>query len=321
MQNKRTRELKLLIVMLLGLVLLSGCQLAREDGEVTNNDDRLIGVFITINEHPGSAIGLNYRERLYATPVVRERIEEAGTIHEETQYAFEGLSGVPFFLVEHTGDYGSSIGFTSDEAITERHMAIDSSDGAEKITIEGTIYVALQGEEAVTQLPETGNSRLPTPQKIFYINPVYKDASGKIYTVDGQGIASNHTAEGSSFSKTLEETTTIRENNQSKTSGFAVKVSITTILPPEHIVVLYMDKDSRPLARKEYSPGKLPTALAPEAGTEFIIVESHKRSIEGKSVITRELYDRQNETISTFYAREDGLCCKQITELHWPSGY
>jgi hypothetical protein len=78
-----------------------------------------------------------------------------------------------------------------------------------------------------------------------------------------------------------------------------------------------MDRNSAILSRNKYIPGELPSTLTPEAGTEYIIVESYKHDHEGNPVVVRSLFNKSSENIETFYCRDDGICIKQQTQVDW----
>jgi len=307
------------------LFTASGCQLALEDKGEYNNRDRLVGVLITneyldlfdmegylkdnLNKHfSGGLINIDsvdskYQGRLYATLKTRTLTDDTGNTFETREFVFDNVEGIPYFSVKipPTED---EVGFTassSDEAICDGHVSIHESDDEEKTSLEGTIYVAM-GQSATSR----------------YINPVYQSADGSVYAITGKGIMlAGEQGEGSSFTQTLEETTTVTENGKRKTISFNIKISLNIMIPPEKIVIVQMDKNSNIISKTEYFPGKLPDTLTPEANVDYIIVESHKHDSENNPVTSRSIYDRRNQNLETFYCRDDGICVKQWTNLDW----
>ena len=307
------------------LFTASGCQLALEDKGEYNNRDRLVGVLITneyldlfdmegylkdnLNKHfSGGLINIDsvdskYQGRLYATLKTRTLTDDTGNTFETREFVFDNVEGIPYFSVKipPTED---EVGFTassSDEAISDGHVSIHESDDEEKTSLEGTIYVAM-GQSATSR----------------YINPVYQSADGSVYAISGSGIMlAGEQGEGSTYTQTLDETTTVRENGKSKTVSFNIKISLSIMIPPEKIVIMQMDKDSNIISKTEYFPGKLPETLTPEAGADYIIVESYKRDSENNLITSRSIYDRKNQNLETFYCRDDGICVKQWTNLNW----
>ncbi len=321
MKNKRIAAAVLVLALMLSL---SACRLAREDGGEIKSKDRLIGVFVTMeyldlfdfeaymNDNVGSFThsgeifvdGSQYQGRLYAA--LKPKILTNSDTGETTQiqeYVFEGIEGVPYFaatIPETAADY-SSIGTNSGGAVSDGHMGLHCSDEEDMLTLDGTIYVS-QGQNSS-----------------YYVNPVYQSVDGSVYAVSGSGyLSSDDQGEGTVFTKTLEETTTVTENRKSKKESSSIKISLAVLYAPKEIVVLQMDADSAVLARESYDPGTLPDKLSPEPGTAYILVETHKRDSEGKIRVSRVLFDRSTESMQSFYARADGVCIKQWTALAWP---
>ncbi|HHU91095.1 MAG TPA: hypothetical protein GXZ22_08595 [Clostridiaceae bacterium] len=307
------------------LFSITGCQLAIEDKGEIKSKDRLIGVFVTEehldlfdmeeffkdNAHKlfnGSSTNMDYnnkkyQKRLYATLVTQLLTSQDGDTFETKEYVFEGVDGISYFAatVPATENEISYITSGSDDAISDGHIGIIESDNEDKITLEGTIYVSAA-----------------RAGKIHHFNPVYQSPGGSVYALSGNSaMLGGLQDEGSIFSTTLDETTTVTENGKSKSVSNSVKISIATLLPPEKITVLQMDKDSNIISRMEYSPGKLPDTITPADNTEYIIAESHSFNLEGKAAVSRSIYDRKAETLDTFYCRDDGICVKQWTNLDW----
>lgn len=306
---------------LLLILPITGCQLAREDSGENPDASRLIGVMITtehldlfdfegyLNDNLGSLSGgeinidgstSKYQGRLYAE--LREQAltsEETGETTLNYEYVFE--NAISFFAARYVTDSESYIGTGSDEAISDGQSSYFYGDNEEKISLEATIYV----------LPEYFG-------KAFYINPVYQSADGSVYAMTGNGFQiSGGSGEGHEYSSTLEETATVTENGESKTVSASIKISVATMFEPEKVVVLQMDKDSSVVSRSEYSPEDMPEQLITERGTEYIVLETHKDDPDGGSVIAREMYSRSDETLFSFYSRDDGICIKGWTQLVW----
>lgn len=318
---------KILAIFLAVLILFttSGCQLAIEDKGEQTGQDRLIGVLITdkyldlfdmegylkdnFNKYSsGGIINIDsadskYQGRLYATLTTRTLRDDTGKTFETREFVFDNIEGIPYFSARVPATYEDA-GFAtsvSDEAISDGHISIHHGDDEEKTSLEGTIYVSM-GQAA----------------KSRYINPVYQSADGSVYAISGSGIMlAGEQGEGSTYTQTLDETTTVRENGKSKTVSFNIKISLSIMIPPEKIVIMQMDKDSNIISKTEYFPGKLPETLTPEAGADYIIVESYKRDSENNLITSRSIYDRKNQNLETFYCRDDGICVKQWTNLNW----
>ena len=156
--------------------------------------------------------------------------------------------------------------------------------------------------------------------RTYYFNPVYQSADGSVYAVSGSGFTFHDEAygEGSVYSQTMDATVTTTANGKAKTDSTSVTLSISTMFAPEKIAVLQMDAGSAILSKAEYAPDAVPASISLEPQTAYLIVETHKRDDAGQINISREIYGSDAESIETFFAREDGICEKQWTEISWP---
>lgn len=329
MKSRKLSALCLVAVVLSAVFTLTGCQLAREDGE--ESQDRLIGVFLTTSyleldgeeaqmkgaiwgairsTNPTSSVVTQNRPqgRLYAA--LADRIltsEETGATTTYSEYVFQGIEGISFFTatVPATEDNGSYTSTGSDSAISDGHAALHFKDNEDTIDLDGTIYLSIRH-----------------PGVIWYINPVYQSTDGSVYTTAGSGISfSGDTgAAGARYSTTLKETTTVTENGKAKSATTSVKISLAPMYPPEQVAVIQMGQGYHVLASAEYAPTELPSTFAPQAETQFIVVETRWRDHDGNFTVSRALYGKDDNSMETFYCREDGVCVKQSTSIKWGEG-
>lgn len=319
MKIRRTFEIFLAVLIIFSLM---GCQLALEDKE--DNTDILIGVFITeerldlfdmegylndnINTLSGGGLinidknSSQYQGRLYATLTTRALKDDTGKNFDTREFVFNDFKGISYFSARVPATENEDSYITSgSEAVSDGYTSFHFGEDEDKTTLEGTIYISSD-----------------YAGKTLFINPVYQSSDGTVYAITGNGImVSDEQGEGSVYTQTLEETTTITENGKRKSKSTSIKISLAVMFPPEQIFILQMDKDSEIIAKTKYAPGKLPGTIIPEAGVEYIIVESNKIDIEGNTVTSRTLFDRSNETLESFYRRSDGICVKQSTILDW----
>ncbi len=301
------------------ILSLTGCQLASEN-TIENTKDRLTGVLITYEYLDlfdydgylkGNASGISggdiqvdgdseqYRGRLYA--ILKEQVLTNEDTGEETvvkEYVFEDVEGFAYFAFKDSSN--GAVNSRSDEAISDGNSSFFSSDDEDKITFEGSIYTAPGNNGAIT----------------YYINPVYQSNDGSIYAMSGSGFSMD-ASKGASYSQTLNETATVTENGTNKKSSISIKLSFVTMFQPEKIVLLQMNSDSAILSKDEYAPGEVPETLTPKADTNYIVAETYKSDSAGTVHVTRELYDRQDEYLYTFFCRYDNICIKTGTQLEW----
>lgn len=320
---------KIIISMCCALMLLSltGCQLAQENAGINEYEDRLVGILVTteyldlfdfenylndnLNNFRGSNIIVDgntqkYQERLYATLITRTLTnEETGEKSEMEEYVFESIEGISYFAptVPATAERESYTSSISDEAISEGHMSINYGDDKNSTSLEGTIYTSPSNKDHT-----------------YYFNPVYQSSDGSVYVLPERGgfmVNLESYSEGSVYSQTLDNTTTITENGKVKTDSISVKLSISVMFSPEKIIILQMDAESKLLSGTEYAPDTLPQTINMETSTDYLIVETHKRNGNGSKIVTREIYSRDVENISTFFVRADGICVKRWTQIEW----
>ena len=293
---------------------------ASENEEVS--EDKLIGVLITeeyldlfdseqyfadnidrlmsggeISESESS----KYEGRLYAVLVETEHVsEETGETYRNKEYVFEGINGICYIVPRITDEFSTYWSSSGDEAITDGFVNFISNDTGESVALEGTIYVST-GKNA-------GN---------FYFNPVYQTQAGEVYAVSGNGIFSSNNTARTSMSHEIKENFSSTIGDVTTTSGSAVKITVCYIDEPEKVSILQFDSESKLLSRMECSPDSLPDTLQTQPGTQYIIVETAALSQEGINNITRELYQPEDESLSAFYCREDGICVKRWCEIVW----
>lgn len=306
------------------LSVLAGCQLAREDAGTDNNEDRLIGVFLTteyldlfnmegyLNDNIGrftsgeidmDSTAKKYQGRLYAElrPKTLTNTETGEEVTTE-EYIFPGVEGITYFSasVPAAAEHEGYVTSRSDEAISDGHTNLNYGDKGNSTAMEGTVFVS------------------PNHAQTYYYNPVYQSSDGRVYAITGSGFfAAGVQDEGSVYSQTLDATYTTTENGKSTTESISVKISISVMNPPGKIVVMQMGADSSVVLRTEYIPGEMPKTIVPEKNTEYIVVETHKTGSNGDDFITRNLYSKDAESLETFFCREDGVCVKQWTIIKW----
>ena len=306
------------------LCALSGCQLARENAGSNKYEDRLIGVFITmehldlfdfegyLNDNFGALNGgeitmdgktQKYEGRLYATKTTSTEVnKETGQTFTTEKYVFEGAEGMAYFAptVRAADEAESYITTVSDEAFSDVKIALNQSDDESSTALEATIYAAQSNKE-----------------HIYYFNPVYQDADGRVYTVTGSGFAVSTEAysEGEVFSQTFDAKTTITENGKAVADSISIKISINVKLAPEKIVILQMNAKNELISSTDFGTEAMPGDLALEAGAAYFIVETYSRDETGSPKVSREIYGREAESFSTFHARPDGICVKSDTQI------
>lgn len=243
-----------------------------------------------------------YNERLYATLVDRTHTnEETGEKGTHAEFVFEGVEGFLYYeaKVEREGEsYYTSGG---DEAFSDGHLGITVNDAGESIDMKCTIYTSTSGA-----------------LNCLYYNPVYQSADGSVYAVTGNGHSyGGELTEGMCSTVTLEENNSVTLDGETAEYGTRIEISHMFMYPPEKIIVTQMNGANQMVESHKYEPGKVPKELDVREETEYIIVETVKTDHQKKKIRTREMYEREDNYISTFYCREDDVCVKQEIRVNW----
>lgn len=300
------KKLFSLLLAMAAVFTLAGCQLAKDGSEASaEGSDKLIGVLITtdyldtfdmqsylqdnLDEVLKGDVTLEntraYQQRIYADQIPKE--EDGITTAD---FTFSGLDGIRFLnpTVKFEDSSNNYTTIIMDEGISDVHQGIHVTDDGTMQALEGTIYTAVAGEYN------------------FCMNPVYQDAEGRVYAVQGDAYSGSTLGE---MTLTLNESFT----SDFESYSFEVKVTFTGIAAPSEIEVLQMDENNQILKSETFSPGNVPTELTTEAGTAYIIVVTH--SVDG--TLTREIYSQGAEAFYTFRLTENSLCAKATTQIHW----
>ena len=299
--------------------------LAKEETASANDFEkgRLIGVLITkecldlfdaeryFADNPGQALpegeilrsdSAPYQGRLYAVLTDDSYVHpQTGETMTTKKYVFEDAEGMAYFCAKYADESGTYWGTGGDDAISGAHTAIHSSDAGDSIDLKGTIYVSTSADDST-----------------FYFNPVYQTSTGEVYAMSGQGISNGgERVAGMSCSQTMSDEQTIALDGRSETVRTSVEVSICYMDTPESIRILQFDRSGCILSTQEYAAGDLPPALDAQANAEYIIVETRMKAANGAQSIERELLQPEDDSLSAFWRREDGICVEQYCSVAW----
>lgn len=312
-------KLRILLMITLLLFSMTGCQLARTDLE--GSGDRLVGVLVTdeyldlfdmeaylndnLNLYKGDMVLdgdlSDYQGRIYASLIPQTLTAEDGRTIEDEELSFDDLDGIHFVAARVERDNEKFNRVYSSEGIINAHTGYNYSDTEESVTLEGEIWMA-----HIDGIMEA------------YINPVYVDKDGNYYVIPGHGFSTSYgNAVGGVYKQTLEESHTITENNQSKTISVSIGISIGTMYEAEKYVLLQMDNSNQIVNSASYEPGKVPTDLIPEAETAYVILETHNAMATENEKITREIFSKSDDHISTYSANENGFMIENYTFIQW----
>ena len=153
---------------------------------------------------------------------------------------------------------------------------------------------------------------------VFYYNPVYQTAAGEVYLMSGEGMSlGGESSTGMSSSHSLKEEQTVTIDGESETISSNIEVSTCIMDTPISTSILQFGEDGNIISREDYAPGELPFSIKTSSDTEYIIVETQMKSIDGKETVTRELFQPDAESLFAFSCRKDGICIKQYCDIAW----
>lgn len=279
----------MLPMLFLVCLLLSGCQLAREDAQGAQKN--LVGVLLTMEGRPTFATAENGEApRLYAQ------------VSEEHEVSFPQVEGWLMAVASFTDAQGESVTVTAcDEDIDMSELHFTSGD-VERVSFTGTLHVntALMAEKG---------------HEMVFVNPVYQDGEGRIWAEEGSGVGLSGTEEGGGWTNTLTSTQTERVGEESITRESAVTVKIVPRHPPVQTVVHEMSGDNQLLSTRAYEPGTM-TAYQPGAACAYLIVEEHRQGPEGVEM-ERMLIERGTEQMRA-WSLGQGLAVRlSEVEIAW----
>jgi len=305
------KSLKIFVILIILLLVLSACQLAREG--IGQEEAWMVGVFIT-TEHldlwdrsfEGQTIPMRRRQPDFSALFQPGRLY-AQWDEEIRDFRFPDMEGIALFaamspphvpnetVISHVGP-----------EISGGHTHAFFGDNYRHVEMEGTIHV-VPGARTMTTI---------------FMNPVFQTACGRVFLTSGSGFSNEGiTSQGRIFSTNLAETRTVTENRTEYTHSTSVTLSIYGMFAPTKIVLLQMDEYSRVVMRTEFAPAEMPHEFNMEADTAYVIVETHRDDQHAQTHVVRELTERgfhDRQWISTFVARDDGILMGSGMEIIWP---
>lgn len=232
-----------LAVLLLFLLLLTGCSLAQPETE-NPAAERFVGFYVvpvsrdTWDQNPAlTDYGSWTADTEYGKISIPKQILAAEK--QDGQYTFPGLEGYSLFLLTGTNADGSIYSeAVSDMAPSEEGMQVHQTDGGTSNLISGVIY---------TGPPEGAGPDWDQYQEHTYFTAyrVYQAPNGMVY-LDGSG---SRFAEGGSYFETQSHTVT--ENGKTSADSLEVKVTVKNTPRLEHLIVTQFDAQNTSLSSED----------------------------------------------------------------------
>ena len=304
---------KLIALMLIACVMLTGCQLATDEvnGDGLLNEDRLVGVVVTtehldlfdieafLKDNPqalkgGSigSVGPEYQNRIYAQEKIEHSTTEDGVPCTTIYYNFDHMEGIQLLayrtqtVLEDGSILAETTMCTSTEGIYEARMGNGMN--------EGTIFVP-EGEEAH-----------------FFTNPVYQDSDGRLYLEGGTGISMQE-MQGSMW-QTITEKRTESENGQETASEeYGFKICVKAVTVTERVAIIQMSGANTLLERQEFDPNEMPETLTPVEGCAYLLVEEYVGD-----AVSRTMIEPDDRYLTVYIKSDQPYCVAAGTEILWP---
>lgn len=281
----------LILVVLMGGLMLAGCQLAQPELGQTETEDRFIGVYITFSSLSDYDItsgfdGIKRQEtgnKIYATRTADSSFEFAD---------FEGLAlYCPKIITDE--EHGDNYITAADPAISS--VAISVSDAGLK-EITGTIIMC------------------QTHEIVFYPNTVYQTGSGDVYMLPAMG-SSIDSLSNASLTLTQEIKSTQKINGEIEGFSSRAVVTIKTEQETDHYVVKQFNQDDELVASTVISRDRIPTELKAETTLAYAIIEKVIILADGSMRNDREIMDWSIATHSFVFYDERGLGVGTLVKL------
>ena len=309
--NKKAFIACLVLVLLLNLC---GCQLAKPEAGDSSKSDRLVGVFITTeyldlfdaeeafeeylknnagNISDGETITFdtdNQHNRVYATFIEEPYQDEDGEYHFSNNYEFSGLEGISLATYQIQNGEESYFASSVGDGICDVHM----KSGGEEQGISGTIWMKKNSGDV-----------------IYYMNPIYQTTDGKVYVVSGSGLHISSDVGGRASQK-IEEKATITESGETYSYTFAVEVAVDFAEPAETVTIIQMSQKDEEISREIFQVDNLPKQFVPSADTAYIIAIS-----ESDDGINRQINQPGEDKIEVFTQLNEQICIKEYIYVNW----
>lgn len=280
--------MKKTIAIMLAVLLLSGCTLARPG---TAGQDRLTGFFVTVSYQDGDtmvdawdreATGMDQISNHY---LAGQKLFAERTGEDPVVYRFPEGCGLSCF------------GYDVQEEGMEPYRSETISPEIEALLS----YYA--GTEMPYRIDATVYGTKDT-DAVIRMNPVYQTPDGEVYVLSDKPL-SYDVASMEGCSNTLSQSI--------KDYGCTATLTIEHVVLPQTYVILEMDEDHQLLGRYEYTPETVPGNWHPGPETAYIILEA-----AGEETV-RSIYspDDSISVMNTYRPGAYGLCIQGATTIFW----
>ena len=322
----KIKVIAILIALCILAAVISGFQLKKSDSENKSTlGDRLIGTLITteslntfdmeayLNENIGEIVKgenqtveiedkQNYNNKIYARQVTKEDTTEDGEKITHKEYVFDDINGYWIFdaKIPATETEESYTCLCSEGGLSNIQSKVHHTDeGVQEIELIADIYYSFEKWGTV-----------------FYMNPVYQEADGDIYVVEGMG----HSVTGdkgsigtdSKGSQTLTDKITVNENGEETVYQSKVTINYIPVYVPVKTEFVFMNDDNKAISASEFNAHQVPSELSVPKGTEYVIIL--QKSEEGTET---DVVGKGTEYAEFLFEENQGICSLGSVTLKW----
>ena len=250
---------------LISLLGLCGCTLAKEEGLV-KEPDKLIGGFVT---------RAPLKEKIFATA---EWIKPVNGSKHPIVEGFQGVEGQFFYMVEDAEDY--SVYCFGD--VPQKHANIRKDEDGQYIEITATLYYMPRVKEVINE---------------FYLNPIYQTADEQIYAVPGHSVSTGGgmSSEGTKLSLSCSDEQTRTLSDKRIINRVDIDVELEAVYEPLEMYLYQMSEEHEIVKEEKFVPEESFIEYRVEPETDYVHIVTEKLLPNGKTVTIRELIDWEGD--------------------------
>ena len=322
----KIKAIAILIALCILAAVISGFQLKKPDDENKSTlGDRLIGTLITteglntfdmeayLNENIREIVkGENqtveiedkqdYNNKIYACQVTEEDTTEDGEKITHREYVFDDINGYWIFdaKIPATETEESYTCLCSEGGLSNIQSKVHHTDnGVEELELIADIYYSFEKWGTV-----------------FYMNPVYQEADGDIYVVEGMGhsVTGDKGSIGSDSkgSQTLTDKITVNENGEETVYQSKITINYIPVYVPVKTEFVFMNDDNKAISASEFNTHQVPSELSVPKGTKYVIIL--QKSEEGTET---DVVGKGTEYAEFLFEENQGICSLGSVTLKW----